>query len=131
MTNEANEVYELMKCFYGSFINSDGELIISRKGNVYFNVRDCDNKEDVICKLLEWCSRLIAKGEPYSTARRNIEWRGWLLCGYNNYLGTNFTPSDMLLIYDRLGNKVNHPLTLKFIRSDYDLSVLKESEEEE
>ena len=45
MTNEANEVYELMKCFDGSFINSDGELIISRKGNVYFSVRDCDNKD--------------------------------------------------------------------------------------
>lgn len=127
-----DEIFNVMKHFDGSCINSSGELIISNRGNVYFTATNCKDKEDVICKLLEWCSRPIAKGQPYSTNRRNIEWRNSLLCGYNNYLGTNFTQDDMYWIYDKLGNAVNHELTLEFIRSGFDLSLVrpKESEEE-
>ena len=54
-----------------------------------------------------------------------------LLCGYNNYLGTNFTQDDMYWIYDKLGNAVNHELTLKFIHSNYDLSLVRPQESEE
>lgn len=121
-----DEIFKVMKCFLGSFINSSNELIISKKGNVYFQVKGCDNKEDVICKLIEWCSGPIVKGEPYDNMFRNIKWRLSLLRGYNNYLGTDFTFDDMRVIYDRLGNAVDHSLTLKFIRSNYDLSILKE-----
>ena len=113
-----DEIFNVMKCFSGSYINQCGELIISDRGNVYFTARNCTNKEDIICKLLEWCSRPIAKGQPYATAKRNIEWRNSLLCGYNNYLGTNFTQDDMYWIYDKLGNAVNHELTLEFIHSN-------------
>lgn len=120
-----DEIFNVMKCFYGSYINQCGELIISEKGNVFFTAKDCDTKEDIICKLLEWCSRPIAKGVPYATAKRNFEWRNSLLCGYNNYLGTNFTQDDMYWIYDKLGNEVNHELTLKFIHSNFDLSLVR------
>ena len=120
-----------MKYFKGSYINPCGELILSDKGNVYFTAINCKTKENVICKLLEWCSRPIAKGQPYSREKRNIEWRNSLLCGYNNYLGTNFTQEDMYWIYDKLGNAVNHELTLKFIHSDYDLSLLRSKEKQE
>ena len=126
-----DEIFNVMKCFSGSYINQCGELIISDRGNVYFTARNCTNKEDVICKLLEWCSRPIAKGMPYSTNKRNNEWRKSLLCGYNNYLGTNFTQDDMYWIYDKLGNEVNHGLTLKFIRSGFDLSLVRPQESEE
>ena len=97
---------------------------------MYFTAKNCKNKEDVICKLLEWCSRPIAKGQPYSTNKRNVEWRNSLLCGYNNYLGTNFTQDDMYWIYDKLGNAVNHKLTLEFIRNNYDLSLVRPKESE-
>ena len=128
-----DEIFKVMKFFDGSYINSCGELIISNRGNVYFTATNCDTKEDVICKLLEWCSRPIAKGTPYSTNKRNNEWRNSLLCGYNNYLGTNFTQEDMYWIYDKLGNAVNHELTLEFIHSGFDLSLVrpKESEDKE
>lgn len=126
-----DEIFEVMKCFSGSFINSHGELIISDIGNVFFTAIDCETKEDVICKLLEWCSRPIAKGEPYATYKRNIEWRNSLRYGYNCYLGTNFTQADMYWIYDKLGNAVNHELTLKFIHSNYDLSLVRPQEDEE
>lgn len=123
-----DEIFKVMKHFKGSYINSFGELIISVKGNVYFKATNCKDKEDVICKLLEWCSRPIAKGEPYCSKKRNIEWRSSLLCGYNNYLGTNFTLDDMYWIYDKLGNAVNHKLTLEFIHSGFDLSLVRPQE---
>lgn len=125
-----DEIFNVMKHFNGSCINSSGELIISNRGNVYFTATNCKNKEDVICKLLEWCSRPIAKGQPYSTNKRNVEWRSFLLCGYNNYLGTNFTLDDMYWIYDKLGNAVNHDLTLEFIHSGFDLSLVRPKESE-
>lgn len=110
-----NEIFKVMKCFYGSKINSLGELIISDKGNVYFTAIDCRDERDVVCKLLEWCSRPMAKGEAYSNSKRNNEWRDSLILGLNQYLGTNFNQKDMYWIYDKLGNAVNHNLTLKFI----------------
>ena len=126
-----DEIFKVMKFFYGSYVNSCGELIISDRGNVYFTATDCNTKEDVICKLLEWCSRPIAKGMPYSTNKRNNEWRNSLLCGYNNYLGTNFTQEDVYWIYDKLGNAVNHELTLEFIHSGFDLSLVRPHESED
>lgn len=125
-----DEIFKVMKHFNGSYINSCGELIISDRGNVYFTATNCKTKEDVICKLLEWCSRPIAKGMPYATNKKNIEWRNSLLCGYNNYLGTNFTLEDMYWIYDKLGNAVNHELTIKFIQSGFDLSLVRPPESE-
>lgn len=120
-----DEIFNVMKCFSGSYINSFGEIIISVKGNVYFTATDCITKEDVICKLLEWCSRPMAKGEPYASEKRNIEWRNSLICGLNKYLGTNFTQEDMYWIYDKLGNRVNHELTMKFIENEYDISLVR------
>lgn len=126
-----DEIFDVMKCFPLSYINSNGELIISVIGNVYFTATDCNTEEDIICKLLEWCSRPIAKGVPYAIYKKNIEWRNSLLCGYNKYLGTNFTQEDMYRIYDRLGNGVNHELTLEFIHSNYDLSLVRPQKSED
>ena len=66
-----DEIFKVMKHFNGSYINQCGELILSDRGNVFFTATNCETKEDVICKLLEWCSRPIAKGMPYSTYKRN------------------------------------------------------------
>ena len=120
-----DEVFNVMRCFPNSYLNPLGELILSAKGNVYFNANGCVTKQDIVCKLLEWCSRPIAKGEPYRSEKRNIEWRESLLVGYNEYLQTSFTQNDMYWIYDKLGNGVNHDLTLAFIDSGFDLSLVR------
>lgn len=119
-----DEIFNLMECFPSSYINRFGEIILSEKGNVYFTAKNCTDKEDVICKLLEWCSRSMAKGEPYSSSKRNNEWREQLVSSLNRYLGTNFDKEDMYWIYDQLGNAVNHKLTLRFIRSDFNLAII-------
>ena len=120
-----DEIFNVAKCFPDSFINSNGELIISVKGNVYFIATDCNTKEDIVCKLLEWCSRPMAKGQPYASEKRNSEWRDSLICRLNEYLGTDFTQEDMYLIYEKLGNRINHDLTLRFIESRYDLDLIR------
>ena len=38
---------------------------------------------------------------------------------------TNFSRDDIRIIYTKLGNRVNHKLTLDFIRSGYDMAVLE------
>lgn len=119
-----DEVFNVMECFPNSYINRCGELILSDKGNVYFTAKNCKTQKDIICKLLEWCSKPLAKGEPYCQEKRNREWREKLLFRYNKYLGTQFTQEDMYWIYDKLGNAVDHELTIKFIESGYDLKLL-------
>lgn len=119
-----DEIFNLMECFPESHMNRFGEIILSQKGNVYFSAKNCTDKEDIICKLFEWCSRSMAKGEPYSSCKRNSEWREQLISGLNRYLGTNFDQEDMYWIYDQLGNAVNHKLTLRFIRSDFNLAII-------
>lgn len=41
-----------------------------------------------------------------------------------------FLQHDMYWIYDKLGNAVNHKLTLKFIHNNYDLSLVRPKKEE-
>ena len=93
-----DEVFNVMECFPNSYINRCGELIFSDKGNVYFIAKDCNTQKDIICKLLERCSRPLAKGEPYSQEKINKEWMESLLSGYNEYLGTQFTQDDIYWI---------------------------------
>ncbi len=119
-----DEVFAVMQCFPESYITKFGEVVLSNKGNVYFTALYCKDKTAIICKLLEWCSRPIAKGEPYARKDSNEKWRRTLLDGYNKYLGTEFTQEDMCWIYDKLGNAVDHELTIKFIESGYNLELV-------
>lgn len=119
-----DEVFELMDCFPNAFINRCGEIILSKKGNVYFTIKGCKTKTDIIVKLLEWCSRPMAKGEPWASEKRNSAWRDELISCLNKYLGTQFGQEEMYWIYDRLGNSANHTLTLDFIESDYDMAMI-------
>lgn len=40
-----DEIFNLMECFPGSYINRFGEIILSEKGNVYFTAKNCTDKE--------------------------------------------------------------------------------------
>ena len=120
-------VMKLLKCFPRSYMNCFGECILCEKGNLYITVKNCETETDIKCKLLEWCSRSAGKGEPYKTEKKNIEFREFVTNGINIYLGTNFTIEDMYWIYDKLGNAINHQLTLDFIANGYDMEFLKRS----
>ena len=118
-------VKKLLKCFPSSYMNHLGECILSEDGNVYLSLKDCETETDIKCKLLESCSRSAGKGQPYRLEKKNIKFRQFVTNGINLYLETNFTIEDMYLIYDKLGNSINHQLTLDFIANNYDIKLLK------
>lgn len=122
----------LSQSFPKSFVNSHYEFIAECTGrtNEYFCLDGCETEEDVKCKVLEWLSRGACKTEPYNTDRSNKAFHKRMLSGINGALGTDFSEEDMLLIYTKLGNCVNHRLTMQFVKSGYNLMVLDKEQEE-
>lgn len=119
---------KLMAAFPDSFIYQNGEFIAHKKSNTYLVFENCKTLEEVQCKVLEWFSRAAYKTEPYYTDRSNAKFHQFMLDGINKFLGTAFSFDDMDLIYTYLGNAIHHDLTLAFVRSGYDMEVLREYE---
>lgn len=116
---------ELLSAFPDSWINDSGEFIAHTKANEYFRLEDCETELDVKCKVLEWLSRGAFKTEPFESTSKNMRFHELMLDGINAYLGTDFTGEDMAVIYQKLGNRVRHYLTVEFVNSGYDMAVLK------
>ncbi len=117
-------ITKLMKCFPNSFINDEGEFIAHRDSNTYFILKACKTELDVKCKVLEWLSRAAYKAEPYRRNDKNVYFHEFMRDGINEFLGTHFSENDMEEIYTYLGNACNHEKTVRFIESNYDMSVL-------
>lgn len=113
-----NIVERALKVFPKSFINKSNEIILEPKNNVYFRLEDVNGELDFKCKMFAWVSRPISKS-------LNKYWSPRVLKSFNEFMGTHFTKDEMLQIYDRLGNDVNRKLTICFIESNYDLSLLE------
>lgn len=45
--------------------------------------------------------------------------------GINTFLETGFSEEQMGIIYEKLGNAINHKKTIQFIESGYDFAVLE------
>lgn len=111
------------KAFPEAFINSSEELILEPKNNLYFRLEEVESDLDFKVKMLAWLSRPIAKGlSPH--------WSKKVLIGFNELMGANFTKADMQVIYTALGNDVNPELSVSFIESGYDLSLLTQRKAE-
>lgn len=110
--------FEGLRCY----INNEEELIVSPKLNAYFRLEDVETELDFKCKCLEWLTFDVADNHwfRYDKERKKLE----RLINY--ILNTNFTHNDYQHIYCRLGNRVNHTLTIKFIESNYDMNLIKE-----
>ena len=116
----------LLADFAGSYFNERDEFIAHEYSNTYFIFSNCETLEDVNCKVIEWFSRQASKGIPYSQEWRNVKFRKFMLDGINQFLHTNFTQDEMIDIYSYLGNSCNHESTLDFVRSGYDMNIIKE-----
>ena len=117
---------KLMRIFYDSFINYNMELIIIPKNNTYFRVDNIKTELDIKRKVLEYCSRSALKAMPYSSERSNKKFRAKVLDKINRFLETNFDGDDIELIYVKLGNGINSSLAEEFIKSGYDMEILKD-----
>ena len=60
-----NELKKLLGFFPRSYINQNLEVILIPKTNTYFNLEGVGSRRDIIAKLLMWCTRTIAKGQPF------------------------------------------------------------------
>lgn len=116
---------KLLSCFKKSFFNDRDEFIAHKYSNTYFIFSNCKSDAEVTCKVLEWFSRPASKGIPYNQEWRNKKFRQFMLDGINQYLNTNFSFEDMIIIYTYLGNCCNRTKTLQFINSNYDMNILK------
>ena len=122
----AEALAKLYLAFPDSMINRNGEFIANVPANAYFILYNCETELDVKCKVLEWLSRPAYKSEPFNSDVKNARLHETMLNGINVFLGTSFTLEDMETIYTYLGNCCNHPRTLRFIESGYNVSMLEE-----
>ncbi|WP_342550492.1 hypothetical protein MKX57_17525 [Lysinibacillus sp. FSL M8-0216] len=111
-------INQTLQAFPNAFINRSNEIILEPRNNVYFRLEDVTTALDFKCKMFAWLSRPIAKS-------LNRYWSPKVLSSFNEVLGTNFTNGEMNRIYDRLGNDVNRPLTIRFIEFNYYLKLLE------
>ena len=129
---ELTEVREaLLQSFPKSFINVRDEFIAHKFSNTYFCLKNCVSAEDIECKVLEQLSRAAFKSQPYWQEWRNRKFHEFMLNGINAFLETGFSESDMEVIYQYLGNCVNHDLTVGFVQNGMDIDWLKRETEKE
>lgn len=120
-----NEVYEelkkLINCFPDAYINRQLELVLIPKTNTYFHLEGCLTREDVISKVLMWCTRDIANAAPYVQTKRNIDFYVKNKERLEKYLGASI---NVDVIYHLLGNGINEALTEEFINSGFSMNLL-------
>lgn len=122
---DKDTLLRLTRAFPRSFINGGLEFIAHRFSNAYFRLEDCETELDVKCKVLEWLSRTAYKAQPYSSEAQNRTLHVFMRNCINEFLHTSFTEEDIALIYQRLGNRVRHDLTVAFAESGYDMKLLE------
>lgn len=109
----------------GGFINVNCEAIIIPKFNVYIPLRNVNTDEDFYVALCEYFTRDCCCALRYSQVKRlKTYWEDNTL-RFNYICGTNFSVSDMQLIYNNLGNGVRHSLATVFVRSGFDLRIFE------
>lgn len=101
-----------------SFINRNNELIVVPKDNICFRLEDIKTDMDLKCKVIARLSRPSCKGV-------SNYWQKRVRDIFNRFLGTNFNKDEMMEIYTYLGNDVNRTLCVRFIESNYDISLLQ------
>lgn len=120
-----NEVYEelkkLINCFPDAYINRQLEFVLIPKTNTYFHLEGCLTREDVISKVLMWCTRDIANAAPYVQMKRNINFYVDNKERLEKYLGASV---NVDVIYQCLGNGINSTLTKEFINSGFSMNRL-------
>lgn len=123
---------DLFGAFPDAIMNRNLEFVADphRRVNSYFRLDNCETRTDAVCKVLEYLSREAFKSQHFNAAWRNDEVHEYHLKGINTFCRTDFTAADIEIIYACLGNGVNRKLTLEFIDSGFDLSVLRKGEKD-
>ncbi|HDC7928256.1 TPA: hypothetical protein O9B45_001692 [Staphylococcus aureus] len=104
------EVFEMMNCFKYSFINENKELILDSESNIFFSLKDCANKLDLVVKFIHWVSRYCI--ENTSPKRTQV----FLQTGFELYIGKCLTINDYEYMYRCFGNGLNRDGAYSYAR---------------
>lgn len=126
MPRQLPSVQKAMHMFKDSYINSNNDLILIPKFNVYIILDDIHTDDDFKVKLCEWFSRDCSCALRYKSQSRLLQYYDDNTAKFNEICGTEFTLGEMDMIYCKLGNGTHHKLTQEFVKSGFDLSILEE-----
>ena len=122
-------VRKAMHALPDSFINHNNEIILIPRFNVYTRLDDVETDEDFKVKLCEWFSRDCSYALRYKRDKNQRDYYQRNTDAFNEICKTNFSVSEMEIIYTKLGNGINHELAMQFVKRGFDLSLLKEGAE--
>lgn len=108
---------ETMKAGFTTFINYNGEVILDKKHNIYFDLYGIATENDLKRKVLTSLSFYSVKGVKPKRQKRYLD----LL---NKILDTNFTYEEMDLIYRFIGNGIHRELADTFVKSGFDMQIM-------
>lgn len=118
-------VQKAMKLLPGSYINHNNEIILIPKFNVYTSLNDVETDDDFKVKLCEWFSRDCCKALRYQQQKRLNRYYQHNTDVFNAICDTNFTVDNMEIIYTHFGNGRNPELAKAFVKSGFEVFVLK------
>lgn len=89
------------------------------------SLKEAATLEEHEATILEDLSRAAFKTAPFRSPKANEHFHEYIRDGINSFCGTGFTEIDMEEIYTHLGNGIDHEKTMRFVRSGYDIAILK------
>lgn len=113
----------LMSKFKDSYINSQNELILIPKFNLYFRLEDVETVQDLEVKVIAWLSKSASNFNYYEQAWRNRKFEKELRDKLNWFLGTKFNSFEWNYLYSVYGNMVNKMKLYEFVESNFDLTA--------
>ena len=117
MNSQNKELQKIYDAFPKAFINRHNEMIIYPRENTYFLLDNVNDKLELDCKVLEYCSRQASKGISRASQRYHFE-------GIEKYFGRSFTNEEMDAIYTKLGNGIHRTLCEQFINENFNFELL-------
>lgn len=112
-----------MSKFKDSYINSQNELILIPKFNIYFRLDDVETVQDLEVKVIAWLSKSACNFNYYEQEWRNRKFEKELRDKLNSFLGTKFNSFEWNYLYSIYGIMVNKMKLYEFVESNFDLTT--------
>ena len=112
-------IQELQDIFENSFVNEINELILVPETNLYFKLSNIKTEEDLIYKIMAWCSRDASKTNPYGIEIENERYREMVRYNLNYFLDVAWTEREWFEIYSNYGNGIREEECRKMIRDNF------------
>ena len=117
------KLQQFMFLFKDSYINSENELIVIPKFNLYFRLEDVETEVDLKAKVIAWLSKSACHFNWYQQEWRNRKFEKELRDNINYFLGTKFNSLEMDYLYGIYGNMISKEKLYEFIESGCDLTT--------